>query len=283
MNDQINATNRHVEDPDSTIRIGVLTPHAVTGPEVEFPAMADRRLMTCVARVSAESAAARAGARPTTPSGLRALAASSFLDQAAEMFGRDDVAVIAFASTSSGYAIGSADEAALALRLSGRIGIPVVTTCASAVQALRVLDVERIAVVHPPWFDRELNALGAAYFRCEDFHVVSSASAAVSPDPDAIDPDEVYEWTSRHVGDDAEAVFIGGNGFRVAAAIAPLEAAIDRPVLTANQVLLWSLFARAGISFEISGYGRLFLRRPPAAHTMHERPVTTGALAEDRR
>jgi maleate cis-trans isomerase len=37
------------------------------------------------------------------------------------------------------------------------------------------------------------------------------------------------------VGDAAEAVFIGGNGFRAAGAIAPLEKAIGRPILTSNQ------------------------------------------------
>jgi maleate isomerase len=66
--------------------------------------------------------------------------------------------------------------------------------------------------------------------------------------------------TCRYVGDDAEGVFIGGNGFRVVAAIEPLEAAIGRPVLTSNQVLLWKLLAHVAAPFDISGFGRLFAR-----------------------
>jgi maleate cis-trans isomerase len=33
-----------------------------------------------------------------------------------------------------------------------------------------------------------------------------------------------------------------------------LEAANGRPVLTSNQVLLWSLLAQAGTTFEVSGF-----------------------------
>jgi maleate cis-trans isomerase len=46
------------------------------------------------------------------------------------------------------------------------------------------------------------------------------------------------------------------------AAIEPLEAAIGRPVLTSNQVLLWNLLARVGASFEINGLGQLFTHQP---------------------
>ena len=72
---------------------------------------------------------------------------------------------------------------------------------------------------------------------------------------------------SRHVDDGAEAVFIGGNGFRAAAAIAAMEAAIDRPVLTANQVLLWNLLAETRTNVEVSGFGRLFLHSVAAPQT----------------
>jgi maleate isomerase len=64
------------------------------------------------------------------------------------------------------------------------------------------------------------------------------------------------------VSDDAEAVFMGGNGFRAAGAISRLEAALARPVLTANQVLLWNLLAHVGVSFTIRGYGQLFAKEP---------------------
>jgi maleate isomerase len=201
---------------------------------------------------------------------LRLLATPPFLDEAADLLGQGSVEVVAYASTSSAYAIGPDEERAVVSRLSHRIGAKVCATCASAVLALRVLGVERVALVHPPWFDAELNELGAAYFRSEGFDIVSSESATLAEDPRRIEPAAVYDWTSRHVGDDAEAVFIGGNGFRAAGAITRLEEAIGRPILTSNQVVLWNLLARAGAKFEVGGYGQLFRHRPN---------VTTGVRA----
>jgi maleate isomerase len=119
-----------------------------------------------------------------------------------------------------------------------------------------------VALIGAPWFDREFNELGEAYFRSQGFGVVSSVSADLSQDPRQIEPAAVYEWTVRHMPDAAEAVFIGGNGFRAAGAIESLEQALGRPVLTSNQVLLWRLLAYADEMFEVRGYGQLFAHRP---------------------
>jgi maleate isomerase len=247
---------------NGAIRIGVLTPHGAIGPEAEFPAMAPGRIVTRVARVSAGAAAAGAPADPPPPFAAAALTEPPLLDDAANILAADCDA-IGYASTSSAYAIGPAAEAALVRRLRQRSGIPVEATCASAVRALRVLDVNRLALVEPPWFDDELNELGAAYFRRQHVQVVWTASADLSRDPGQIEPAAVYEWTSRQVPDDAEAVFIGGNGFLAAGAIEALEATLRRPVLTSNQVLLWSLLAHAATRLEVGGYGQLFAHRPP--------------------
>jgi maleate isomerase len=243
----------------------VLTPHAAFGPEAEFPAMAPGQVVTCVARVSSDTVGVGVGATPSSPAGLRTLTTPPFLDPAADMLSRGSLDVIGYASTGSAYAIGFDAEAEIVSRLSRRVGIPVLATCASAVLALHVLEVERIALVDPPWFEAELNELGSAYFQGVGFDVVSSTSAGLSLDPRQIETAAVFEWTSRHVSDDAEAVFIGGNGFRAAGAIAALEAAIGRPVLSSNQVLLWNLLAHAGAAFDVGGYGRLFAHKPSFA------------------
>jgi maleate isomerase len=170
----------------------------------------------------------------------------------------ESVDVAGYASTTSAYVIGFGEETAMVSRVAALLDVPVASTCAAAVLALGVLGVERVALIGAPWFEPALNELGGAYFRSQGFDVVSSASAALSHDPGLIDAAAVYAWTSRHVGDEAEGVFIGGNGFRAARAIDELETVLGRPVLTANQVLLWNLLGQAGASVEITGYGRLF-------------------------
>lgn len=242
------------------IRIGVLTPHVAVGPEVEFPAMAPGSV-TCVARVSLDSAVARVEASPTTSSALRALTVPPFLDRAVEILLAESVDVIGYASTTSAYVIGFDAEATMVSRLSALARAPVVATGSSAVHALAVLDVERVALIGAPWFDHEFNELGSTYFRSQGFDVVSSASAGLPEDPSLIEPAAVYEWTSRHVSDDAEAIFMGGNGFRAVEAIDRLEAALGRPVLTSNQVLLWNILNHTEVTFAVGGYGELFRHR----------------------
>jgi maleate isomerase len=241
------------------IRVGVLTPHAAIGPEAEFAEMAPGRVVTCVARVSAGG---RTG-QPST-SELRALTASP-LDEAAARLDGSSVDAIGYASTTSAYAIGFEAEEALVSRLAERLGTPVASTCAATVLVLRVLGTERVALVHPPWFGTAENELGTAYFQSQGFDVVSAASADLPDDPRRISAADVLTWTARAVSGDTEAVFIGGNGFRAAGAVAALEAELGVPVLTANQVLFWNLLVEAGAPFEVSGYGRLFAyARQPA-------------------
>src|SRR4029450_52310 len=100
------------------IRIGVLPPHAAAGPEAEFPAMAPGRVLTCVARVSADAPAVGGGADPTRPAGLRELTASPLRREPAVRLARGSVDAIGYASTSSGYAIGFDTETAFVTRLS---------------------------------------------------------------------------------------------------------------------------------------------------------------------
>ena len=247
------------------ISVGVLTPHAAAGPEAEFPDLAPGRVVTQVSRIPAPGASvAEPGTPPTSSSGLRALTAPSALEAAVAAFAPGSVDVIGYASTSTGYAIGFDAETDLLDGLSQRCGLPVAGTSASAVAALRAFDVERVSLVHPPWFDDELHALGAAYFRSQGLVVVSSGSADLPDDPRRIEPDAVIEWISRNVADEAEAVFIGGNGFRAAGAIERLEEQLGRPVLESNQVLLWSILAKLNADLEVGGYGRLFGQGPPA-------------------
>jgi maleate isomerase len=245
------------------ISIGVLTPHAAAGPEAEFPDMAAGHVRTLISRIPAPGALATApGTPPTSPAGLRAMTAPTVLDEAAAAFPPGAIEVICVASTSTGYAIGFDAETTMVSRLTQRWSLPVVGTSLSAVAALRTLDIERVSVVHPPWFDDELNGLGATYFRSQGFAVVASVSADLPNDPDRIESGAVVEWISRNVSDKAEGVFIGGNGFRAARAIEQLEWKLGRPVFSSNQVLLWSILANVQADFEVDGYGRLFRRRP---------------------
>jgi maleate isomerase len=129
-----------------------------------------------------------------------------------------------------------------------------------------------VALIHPPWFSAELNALGREYFGQQGFEVVHAApyeaEAAGGPRPvheRVLDPGALYEWARSHVPPSAEAVYIGGNGFRAVGAIDTLEQDLGRPVLTANQAAFWHALRLSGARAPVVGYGQIFGRELPAS------------------
>jgi maleate isomerase len=240
-------------------RIGVLIPHADVGPEAEFRAMAPDGISIHAARVP--FGAYRPGGvidGTIADDPVRAFADPPLVDDAAELLASAPLHAIAYAFTSSSYVRGGADDAKLKERLETRTrGIPVVITCAAAVTALIALGAKRLALFNPPWFSAEMDQQGARYFQSQGFEVVHHGPAGLPSDQQAVQPSQLYEWIRTHTPKIAEAVFIGGNGFRAIGIIKALEESLDRPILTANQVAFWQALALSGSRVPIVGYGQI--------------------------
>ncbi|MEV5960638.1 aspartate/glutamate racemase family protein [Kribbella sp. NPDC051952] len=189
---------------------------------------------------------------------LRAVATPSALRPAVASLREASVDVIAYASTTSGYAIGPAAEADLVRTLQHLAGVPVVTSGLAATRALKSFGVRRVALVHPPWFEAEMGELGASYFRDQGIDVDTLMATSIPKDPDQVRPEQVIDYISDAVDASTEAVFIAGTGFRAAATVEELERRTGQLVLEANQVLLWSILAATGTKLQINGYGSLF-------------------------
>ncbi len=250
-------------------RLGVIVPHADLVPEAELSAMAPDGVSIHAARVFFGAMATDPNLHePVELAALRAYLQPPLLDDTAALLAGAPLSVIAYAFTSTCYLGGEGDDDIVRARLEQVVEpLPVVTTCASAVGALRSLDAERIALVHPPWISGELNDMGAAYFRRQGLDVVFAAPAVVAGGQHEVRPDDVYEWVCANVPDDAQAVYFAGNGFRVIGAIERLERALQRPVLSANQVLLAAALEATGVAESIMGYGRLLSEHATAAPT----------------
>jgi maleate isomerase len=248
---------------DASVRIGVLTPHADVGPESELQAMAPGGAAIHAGRVPFGGMAGGGGMDPTIPhAAVRAFAEPPHLDAAAELLAAAPLQAIAYGFTSSAYVLGAQSEADMIERLQQRTrGIPVVATCAAAVDGLRALGARRIALFDPPWFDADLTGLGRRYYESAGFEVLEAAPCGLPSDQTQIAPGEVHAWIAEHAPAGAEAMVVGGNGFRAVGVISALEQELGRPVLTANQVLLWAALRAAGADTgSVAGYGRLFTR-----------------------
>src|SRR5215212_1097921 len=147
----------------SVARIGVLTPDFDPVPESEMSAMAPHGVSIHGSRVHYERSSPRTFADPP------------HVDDAVEQLVALAPRAILFAFTSSSYALGAGSDDAVRARLESRSRkVPVLLTCPAATEALRLLGVRRVALVHPPWFRAELNEQGQAYFTSQGFDVVRS-------------------------------------------------------------------------------------------------------------
>lgn len=230
----------------SLARLGVLTPDDDPVPESEMWTMTTPGVSIHTARV-------------VWNHDFAAFAQPPRVDEATEQLVALKPRAIVYAFTASSYASGAVGDDPLRLRLEKRAGgIPVILTCQAATEALRLLQVSKIALIHPPWFSEEVTAKGRDYFRSQGFDVALCNRLMPARSFTEVKVSEVYEWVRTNVPSQAQAVFIGGNGLRVIGTIQALEQNLGKPVLTANQVCFWKALRLLGSTSMPAHYGRLF-------------------------
>jgi maleate isomerase len=241
-------------------RLGLLVPHAAIGSESEIGAMAPAGVSIHATRVPLGVMRAGGLMDPTIATDpVAAFADPPVIDDAAALLADAPLHAIGVAFNASSYVRGVADDTVLKERLEKRTrGIPVAITSDSAARALRAVGASRVALVEPPWFPPALTELGTAYFEAQGFEVIFAGPAKLPSEQLAINPGQLFEWTRANVPDHADAIYIGGNGLRAVSVIQALEEDLQRPVLTANQVLFWHLLHLAGTRVPVTNYGRLF-------------------------
>jgi maleate isomerase len=231
-------------------RFGVLTPEFDPVPESELWAMVPHGISIHASRV------ARTG-----PQGA-AFVAPPHVDEAVDRLVELAPRAILLAYTSSSYALGAEADDRVRVRLEQRAkGVPVIVTCAAAAMALRHLDIRRISVIHPAWWSDASNDQGRVYWRAAGFEVLECLR--MQPPARAlteVTPAELFEFVNAHTPPTTEAVFLGGNGLRAVGAIQALEVQLRKPVLSANQVLMWAALRAVSQVDRVRNYGSLFAK-----------------------
>ncbi|RDH75964.1 Asp/Glu racemase [Mycolicibacterium moriokaense] len=163
--------------------------------------------------------------------------------------GYDDVRavsplVMAYACTSGSFIGGLAGEAALVSSMTDAGAPAAVTTSGALLQALRHLEVTRIAAVTP--YVAELTFGLTTYLAEAGIEVVAADGLGLTSDIWTV-PYQVTAGLVRDTDtDDAQAVFISCTNLPTYDVIAPLEQKLGKPVLTANQVTMWSALRALG-------------------------------------
>lgn len=157
--------------------------------------------------------------------------------------GYDDVravspSVMAYACTSGSFIGGLEGEAALVSAMTDAGAPAAVTTSGALLEALIHLEVRRIATATP--YVAELTVGLTTYLAEAGVEVVAAAGLGLTSDIWTVPYDVTAALVRDTDTDGAQAVFISCTNLPTYDVIAELERELGKPVLTANQVTMWS-------------------------------------------
>jgi maleate cis-trans isomerase len=143
-----------------------------------------------------------------------------------------------------------------------KYGVPVLSTGATQVEALRALGVTRVLGV--TFVEAAVNARVAQYFRDAGLEVVQMEALTTFSAVDRISAREVYARIHaaylRHP--EADGIYMLGSGWRVLDIVEPLEQDLRVPVVQANAARSWAIQNRLRVRRPIPNRGRLLADMP---------------------
>lgn len=246
-------------------RFGIFIVGAEVVPEAEWWAMAPDGVSVHAARVTAPAPWA------TVHDGVVTL--GDDLTRGAAQFASMALSAVVVAHSSSSVMGGPGWDGAVITELQRHLNpdTQVTTNGLDCTLALQACGVKRPLVVFPPWFGTGAIEAGRAYFKANSFEDVTTMHTSPGPDWEGVAPGDLYK-RFMHIRQDtdllfrqiaaecpaaADGVLIAGTGLRSVGIIDRLEAALGRPVVTANQASLWRCLGLSGFSDPVPGYGRL--------------------------
>lgn len=164
-------------------------------------------------------------------------------------------ASVAYACTSGSFIHGLSGE----LRLHDvmrEAGAPAtVTTSGAMLEAFQTLGARRVAIATP--YDEMITAGLSNFLEQAGHEVVSSAYLGLTADIAKVGPGAVRYLAHAVEQPDVDAYFFSCTNLRTFDVIRKLETELDRPVLSANQVTVWSALRAGGFPMPDVGH-RLF-------------------------
>ncbi|MGV0795908.1 Asp/Glu racemase [Mycolicibacterium elephantis] len=152
--------------------------------------------------------------------------------------------VTAYACTAGSFVKGMAGEAALVAAMQAAGAPAAVTTSGSMLAALKHLGVHRVATVTP--YTADLTIGLTSYLMEAGLEVVATSGLGLTSEIWAVPYEQTAELVRSTNVAEAEAIVISCTNLPTYDLIAPLEAELQKPVVTANQVTMWAALRVAG-------------------------------------
>ncbi len=152
--------------------------------------------------------------------------------------------VMAYACTSGSFVGGPLAERALVAAMRGAGALAALTTSGALLEALRHLEITRIATATP--YTADLTVGLTAFLGESGIEVTAASGLGLISDIWTVPHEVTMQLVRETDTDDADAVFISCTNMPTYDVIAALEAELHKPVLTANQVTMWHALSLIG-------------------------------------
>jgi maleate isomerase len=159
--------------------------------------------------------------------------------------------VVVYLCASGSFVRGVAGEVAMREQMLAAGAPKVVTTSSALLDALRHLDIDRVAVATP--YVPSLTMRLHMFLEEAGIQVLSGRELGLGERIWRVTGPTVHDLAMAADHQDAQAIFISCTNLATYDVIAPLEAALGKPVITANQVSMWAALRAAGAAIEPNG------------------------------
>jgi maleate cis-trans isomerase len=189
---------------------------------------------------------------------LREIGSATRLLEGVDALRGRDLSVLMWACTSGSFVFGLDGARQQAQLLEQATGTPASSTSLAFLAALEALAVQRVAVAasYPP----DVTAMFTGLLADAGFEVVSDASLDIltAEEVASVGPERVVELVTAADVPAAEAILVPDTALHTIECVEQLEAAVGKPVLTANAVTGWYALKLAGVDAVRPGLGSLF-------------------------
>ena len=158
---------------------------------------------------------------------------------------------VTYACASASFVSGKAGEQALTASMLSAGAPAATTTSGGLIEALRVLGLNRIAIV-TPYIDSVTDRL-LSFLAEHGIEVVSSIGMGLLSHIWKVGYGEIVQAVTAVDVPEAEGLFISCTNVPTYDIIGPLERWLGKPVLTANQVTMWSALRHIGSPMMAAG------------------------------
>ena len=179
------------------------------------------------------------------------------VERGAVMLADADVDLIVFHCTAASMFAPGFDDSIID-RIETATGKPATSTSKGCVEAFETVGAKKITLTTP--YIQVTNDREVAFLASHGVEVLSETGLGITGDGGAMLAVEPHAWRQRFTAQDeqsSQAAFLSCTAIRAVEAITPIEAEIDKPVVTSNQAMVWHALRKLGIDDRPAGCGRL--------------------------